>query len=58
MTERDWRTQRESRKARLGTLPVSAHGKVSTYTNWGCRCKKCTKANSTWHRNKYRERNQ
>lgn len=47
--------QREDRQKRLKSLPRKAHGKVSTYTNWGCRCTKCVKATAKYQL-EYRER--
>lgn len=39
--------QQRHRRAERG-LPANdpRHGKPSTYTNWGCRCPKCTAANT------------
>lgn len=41
------RVQRKSRSARRGGTtpdPLLPHGRVSTYSNWGCRCDRCTEA--------------
>lgn len=39
--------EREIRRLRLLADPsLAPHGRVSTYTNWKCRCKKCSYANS------------
>lgn len=27
-------------------IPPNAHGRASTYSNWGCRCAECTRAHS------------
>lgn len=39
--------EQRRRRAQRG-LPAGdpRHGKPSTYTNWGCRCPKCTAANT------------
>ena len=38
------RVEQQSRAKRLADDPTLApHGRRSTYSNWGCRCKSCTK---------------
>lgn len=36
-------------------LPPEAHGQLSTYVNWGCRCDRCMSANAAYSR-KWRNR--
>lgn len=48
--------QRDSRElidGRLVATKANAHGSVSTYGNWGCRCVPCTEAHTVEH-NKWR----
>lgn len=40
------RDQRRRRAERGLPADDPRHGKPSTYTNWGCRCPKCTAANT------------
>lgn len=40
------REQRRRRAARSLPPDDPRHGKPSTYTNWGCRCPRCTAANT------------
>lgn len=45
------------RAERLAHDPTLAeHGKYSTFTNWGCRCDKCTAAQSVENRRQYERR--
>lgn len=44
-TERS-RLERAIRAARVDEVPPEAHGRLSTYKNWGCRCGLCTAANA------------
>ena len=38
------------RRMRLDELSPSAHGRLSTYTNWGCRCDACRTATRDYKR--------
>jgi hypothetical protein len=42
------RIRRQRRRRAERGLPADdpRHGKPSTYTNWGCRCPRCTAANT------------
>jgi hypothetical protein len=47
---REQRTERFALRVRVGDrlvapLPASRHGSQYTYSNWGCRCERCTAAN-------------
>jgi hypothetical protein len=42
----DQRRQAAKRKATRPIPPHVKHGSMSTYSNWGCRCAACTKANT------------
>ena len=53
-TER-MRGERRTRFERLAADPTLAvHGLAATYSNWGCRCRECTDAN-TAKTNEYRQ---
>lgn len=41
----------------VAPLPPERHGLQASYTNWGCRCEDCTRANSSawvsWYQSPY-----
>lgn len=41
------------RRDRLHELPPEAHGRLGTYTNWGCRCDLCKAAASVDSHDRY-----
>lgn len=54
-----WRQQRgdDRKKQRvlfggqlIAPLPTELHGRMSTYTNWFCRCRDCVAASSAYRR--------
>ncbi len=47
---RRWRARR-----RESTPPPDAHGRLSTYINWGCRCDACLEAHRSYHRERRRK---
>lgn len=60
-----WRKQRNDRRKQqrvlvagrlIAPLPTEQHGKVSTYTNWFCRCRDCRTAASSYQREIRNER--
>lgn len=39
----------------VAPVPVERHGTQALYTNWGCRCLRCTTANSADWRSWYQQ---
>jgi hypothetical protein len=47
------RCSRRRKERDPSKLPPERHGKISTYSNWNCRCGECTEAWNTYQNKRY-----